>query len=83
MQNKNIDMNQILQAAMMQQQSQSQSQNKSSVTYWELLSLVLLVLKCIGYISCSWIWVFFPVFIPFIFYGIIFLCGYIKIKFFR
>ena len=83
MQNKNIDMNQLLQAAMLQQQSQSQSQNKSSVTYWELLSLVLLVLKCIGYINCSWIWVFFPVFIPFIFYGIIFLCGYIKIKFFR
>lgn len=84
MHNKNnIDMNQILQAAMLQQQQNQNQSKSSSITYWELLSLILLVLKCIGYISCSWIWVFFPLLIPFIFYTIIFIFGYIKVKFFK
>ena len=61
--NNNIDMTQFMQAAIQQRQQQSKG-----LSYFELLSLILVTLKCMGIITCSWIWPFFPVFIPMIVY---------------
>lgn len=82
--NNKIDMNQIMQAAL--QQQQLQQQNNKSITwlsYWETLSIVLLILNAVGYISIGYIWVFMPIFIPIIVYIVILACGYIKNKFFN
>jgi hypothetical protein len=71
--NNNIDMTQFMQAAIQQRQQQSKG-----LSYFELLSLILVTLKCMGIITCSWIWPFFPVFIPMIVYVSILVFGLIK-----
>ena len=79
MQNNQIDVSQLLQAAM--QQRQVQQAGGKSLSYCEILSLILVTLKCMGIITCAWFWPFFPLCIPVIAYGIVMLVGYLKVKF--
>lgn len=81
--NNKIDMNQLMELAVKHQAMQQSQQVKSGITYCELLSVVLVTLKCLGLISCSWVVPFLPLVIPFVLYGIIFIFGIIKAKFFR
>lgn len=81
--NNKIDMNQLMELAVKHQAMQQPQQVKSGITYCELLSVVLVTLKCLGLISCSWIVPFLPLTIPFVLYGIVFILGIIKAKFFR
>lgn len=81
--NNTIDMTQLIQAAAMAQQNQTQqSRSGGWLSYWETLSLVLLILNAMNFIAISWIWVFFPLFIPAIVYTFILVFGFIKGKFF-
>lgn len=80
MSKNNIDITQLLQLAAAQQQQNSQHKG---VTYLQLMSIALLVLKCTGFISCAWFWVFFPVMIPWFFYTFILVVGFLKAKFFK
>jgi hypothetical protein len=84
MNNNKIDMTQLMQAAMQQQQLQQQNnKNITWLSYWETLSIVLLILNALGYISIGYVFVFMPIFIPIIVYMIILLFGFIKTKFFN
>lgn len=84
MNNNKIDMTQLMQAAIQQQQLQQQNnKNITWLSYWETLSLVLLILNALGYISIGYVFVFMPIFIPIIVYMIILLFGFIKNKFFN
>jgi hypothetical protein len=76
----NFDMSQLVQAVAAQQQRQ-QTTNTSWLSYWETLSLVLLVLNAMGFISISYFLVFLPLFIPVVVYLIILMAGFIKAKF--
>ena len=78
--NQNIDLTQLLQLATAQRQEQSSSK---SLTYWELLSVVLVVLKAAGFVSLAWFWAFFPILIPYICYGLVMLTGFIIGKFIK
>lgn len=80
--NNKIDMTQLMELAAKYQAAQQPQQVKSGITYCELLSVVLVTLKCLGLITCSWIVPFLPLLIPFVFYIIIFVAGIIKAKFF-
>jgi hypothetical protein len=68
--------------SMMSMMSQP-TNNSKSLTYFEVLSLILFTLKCIGTITCSWIVPFIPLFIPFVFYILIVFIGFLKAKFFN
>lgn len=79
----NFDMSQLVELAMKQQQAQQMSQpSRSGLSYCECLSLILITLKCLGTISCSWLIPFMPLLIPFVLYGVVVLAGYLKAKFF-
>ena len=80
--NNKIDYKQLAQLAA-QVQPQHQESSSKSLSYCEVLSVVLVVLKAMGYISCSWIIPFTPLIIPFILYAIILGAGFIKTKFFN
>ena len=82
--NNKTDMTQLMQAAIQQQQLQQQNnKNITWLSYWETLSIVLLILNALGYISIGYVFVFMPIFIPIIVYMIILLFGFIKTKFFN
>jgi hypothetical protein len=80
MQNKNqIDIGQLL----MQQATQQPTPTRStSLTYFELLSLILVILKGLGYLSCSWIVPFIPICLPIVAYVVVTIISFIKVKFF-
>ena len=77
--NKNIDMNQLMQAAL--QQQQMRAPERRGLSYCEILSLILVVMWCMGHIVCPVYVPFIPLAIPFIVYGIVFFAGYISKKF--
>ena len=77
--NQNIDITQLLQMAAAQHQKQ-QTPSKG-LSYWEALSIALIVLNATEFISIAWVWTVFPIFIPYICYGLIMLIGYIISKF--
>lgn len=78
--NNNLNMNQLMQAAINQQQ---QVQQRRALSYCEILSLILVLMKCMGFIACSW-WVpFAPLAIPVIVWGAVLLLGFIRTKFFK
>jgi hypothetical protein len=74
--NQNIDITQLLQMAAAQQQNQRQS----AITYWQLLSLALVVLKATGFLNVVWFWAFFPLFIPYIMLTLVAIIGYATTK---
>jgi len=74
---QNIDITQLLQMAAANQQNQ----HKDTITYWHLLSLILVVLKATDFINVVWFWAFFPLFIPYIILAVAGLIGYIMSKF--
>lgn len=77
--NQNIDITQLLQlVAAQNQQKQSSS---GGLSYFELLSIVFVIFKFLGYFTLGWFWAFSPIFIPWIFYGIIFIIGFITAQF--
>lgn len=80
MNNMNNNLNSLVQT-LASQQVQQQQPNKT-ITYFELLSLLLVAIKGFGFIDCSWIVPFIPVIIPLVFYGIVLLVGFIKMKYF-
>ena len=69
--NNGVDLMQLMQAA----SQQSHPAHKDNMNYFSWLSIVLVILKGMGYISCSWIWVFFPFVLPYVFLGIIAVIG--------
>lgn len=72
-----IDMTQLL-------ASQTQeAQKKSSLSYFDILSLILVIMKAMGYISCSWIVPFIPICIPIIFYFVVLIISFCGNKFFK
>jgi len=73
--NNNIDTTQMLQMMMQQRQT------TKSLSYCEILSLILVALKGCGYIACNWIMPFVPLTVPFIIYIIVATIGFVKIKF--
>lgn len=81
--NNKIDMTQLMELAAKQQAMQQPQQVRSGITYCELLSIVLVTLKCLGLISCSWIIPFLPLIIPFVLYGAVLIIGILKTKFFN
>lgn len=81
MNNMNNNLNSLMQTLASQQVQQQQQPNKT-ITYFELLSLLLVAIKGFGFIDCSWIVPFIPVIIPLVFYGIVLLVGFIKMKYF-
>lgn len=70
-------------AAQSQQQQMNNRNSQSNLTYFEVLSLVLIVLKATGYIACSWLVPFVPVIIPIVLYVFVFIAGIVKAKFFK
>lgn len=83
--NNKIDMNnmeQLMQLANQQQPQQIRG-NEKNIGYCELLSLVLVTMKCLGFISCNWLVPFLPVLVPFILYIFIVFYGFIKNKFLK
>lgn len=78
MNNNGVDITQLLQMAAAQQQQRS----SSSMGYFSWLSLILVALKGAGVLGCSWFWAFFPVAIPWLFYSLIIMIGFVKTKFF-
>ena len=80
MQNNNqIDIGQLL----MQHATQNSTPTRSvGLTYFDLLSLILVVLKGLGYLSCSWFVPFIPICLPIVAYAIVTIITLIKIKFF-
>jgi hypothetical protein len=51
------------------------------LSYLEALSLILVTLKCMGTISCSWIVPFIPVLAPIALYSLVVAIGFLKTKF--
>lgn len=82
MQNKNqIDIGQLLMQQSMQQSTPTTTRS-TSLTYFDLLSLILVVLKGLGYLSCSWIVPFIPICLPIVAYVVVTIISFIKVKFF-
>lgn len=81
--NNKIDINQLVELAAKHQAAQQPQQVRSGITYCELLSVVLVTLKCLDLIYCSWLVPFLPLAIPFIIYGIILIVGIIKANYFK
>lgn len=80
MQNKNqIDIGQLL---MQQATQQSTPTRSTSLTYFDLLSLILVILKGLGYLSCSWVVPFIPICLPIVAYVVVTIISFIKVKFF-
>lgn len=81
MQNNNqIDVSKLF---MQQAANMSQPQMRSThLTYFDILSLILVVLKGLGYLSCSWVIPFIPVCIPIVAYLVVAIITVIKVKFF-
>lgn len=59
------------------------TQKPTSFPYFDLLSLILVILKGLGYISCNWIIPFIPLCIPVVFYLIVVSIGFCVKKFFK
>jgi hypothetical protein len=78
-----VDINQLAQAVNNRQIQTPVNQNSGWLSYWEVLSLILLIFKFTGYFTASWFWVFSPLLVPFIVYISIILCGFITTKFFK
>ena len=76
--NQNIDITQLLQLVAAQKQQKQVS--TTGLSYFEVLSLVFVTFKFLGYFTLSWFWAFSPIFIPWIFYGIIFIIGFVTSK---
>lgn len=51
------------------------------LNYCEVLSLILVTLKCMGIITCSWIVPFIPLIIPIVFCGLFLALGVLKAMF--
>lgn len=81
MQNNNqIDVSKLL---MQHAAGMNQPQMRSThLTYFDILSLILVVLKGLGYLSCSWVIPFIPVCIPIVAYLVVTIITVIKVKFF-
>lgn len=79
--NKNIDINQLMQAAV--QQQQMRGTERRGLSYCEILSLILVVMWCMGHLACPVYVPFIPLAVPFVVYGCVFLIGYIAKKFFK
>ena len=77
--NQNIDITQLLQLVAAQKQQKQVS--TAGLSYFEVLSLVFVTFKFLGYFTLSWFWAFSPIIIPWIFYAIIFLIGFITAQF--
>ena len=80
--NNKIDYKQLAQLASQVQPQQLPTSSKS-LTYCEVLSVVLVVLKAMGYLSCSWIIPFVPLIVPAVLYMIVLSVGFLKTKFFN
>ena len=80
--NNKIDYKQLAQLTS-QVQPQQQAAPAKSLTYCEVLSVALVVLKAMGYLTCSWIVPFVPLIIPVILYVIVLGAGFLKAKFFN
>lgn len=78
--NSEVDITRLLQMTAAQQQQQHSS--STSMGYFSWLSLILVALKGAGLLECSWFWAFFPVVIPWLFYTLLVVIGYIRTKFF-
>ena len=59
------------------------SSGNKGLSYLEALSLILVTLKCLGAITCSWIVPFIPVVMPIVLYGLIVVLGVVSKKFFK
>lgn len=79
--NQNIDITQLLQLAATQ--SQQKQSTRTGLSYFELLSIVFVIFKFLGYFNLGWFWAFSPIFIPWIFYGIIFIIGFATSKLYK
>jgi hypothetical protein len=77
--NQNIDITQLLQLAAAQ--GQQKQNTRTGLSYFELLSIVFVIFKFLGYFTLGWFWAFSPIFIPWVFYSIIFLIGFITTQF--
>lgn len=66
--NPMIDMGQLL--------APTTQQKTVNLTYFDLLSLILVILKGMGYISCSWIIPFVPICIPIVAYFFVVFVGF-------
>lgn len=80
--NNKIDYKQLAQLASQVQPQQLPTPSKN-LTYCEVLSVVLVVLKAMGYLSCSWIIPFVPLIVPAVLYIIVLSVGFLKTKFFN
>lgn len=80
--NNKIDYKQLAQLASQVQPQQLPTPSKG-LTYCEVLSVVLVILKAMGYLSCSWIIPFVPLIIPAVLYMIVLSVGFLKTKFFN
>ena len=76
--NNNIDINQLMQAAI--QQQQMRSSDKKGLSYCEILSLILVTLWCTGHITCSIIVPFIPLLVPVVIYLVVFIIAFINRK---
>lgn len=74
--------NQIDVSKLFMQQAANMNQSQVKLSYCDILSLILVVLKGLGYLSCSWIVPFIPLCIPVVAYLIVVIFTVIKIKFF-
>lgn len=74
-------LNQI--AAQSQAQQLATQNSQKGLTYFEILSIALVILKGVGYLTCSWFIPFIPIIIPFVLYAFVFIIGVIKGKFFN
>jgi hypothetical protein len=79
--NNRLDYKQLAQLA--SQIQPQQTTPAKSLSYCEVLSVVLVILKAMGYITCSWIVPFIPLIIPVVLYAIVLIFGFIKGKFFN
>lgn len=79
--NQNIDITQLLQLAAAQ--SQQKQSTRTGLSYPELLSIVFVIFKFLGYFTLGWFWAFSPIFIPWIFYSIIFIIGFATNKIYK
>ena len=79
--NNRLDYKQL--AQLTSQVQPQQAAPAKSLTYCEVLSVVLVILKAMGYISCSWVVPFIPLIIPVMLYLIVLAFGFIKSKFFN
>ena len=74
--------NQIDVSKLFMQQAASMNQSQVKLSYCDILSLILVVLKGLGYLSCSWVVPFIPLCVPIVAYIIVAIITVIKIKFF-